>query len=274
MVLYPLTEVPAASIAGQDFQPAWKVVAEKQAQVAGSYWLITQPDHATLAGALAANFVSPRFPSLDEAIVRAIELHDAGWALFPFERDDPTLPPTTALGKPLSFLEVAPEEFVCAWEASIHCAEEVAPAGGIMVSRHFSRLAQGRLAAGADNEEDTRRLLAFLEREERREERLRPHAALSQQQLELLTDVLQFCDLLSLFLCCGARLSVEFPHPLCEETVHLRYRDETYFLDPSPFQGSRGAQSDSRVLRLGVRAWRHPRPPSGTHAARLEFLIC
>ena len=33
----------------------------------------------------------------------------------------------------------------------------------------------------------------------------------TEKELETLTDVLQFCDLVSLYICCGAQNAVEFP---------------------------------------------------------------
>ena len=50
-----------------------------------------------------------------------------------------------------------------------------------------------------------------------------------------LLPALQFCDLLSLYLCCGSRQPVEFPQEFAGGRVRARYDDETCVLDPSPF---------------------------------------
>jgi hypothetical protein len=44
----------------------------------------------------------------------------------------------------------------------------------------------------------------------------------SRQELEFLTDVLQFCDVLSLYLCCGAAQDVEFRQSFGEKPIRLR----------------------------------------------------
>jgi hypothetical protein len=260
MVLYPIGDPPSTPAMREDgFVPAWDAVEETQRRVAAGYWLITQPDHAALAGELAAHFVSPGFPSLEEHAVRAIAVHDAGWALFGPEQENPAPPPTDASGKPLSFLEILPEDFIRAWSASIDRAEGGSPVGGIMVSRHFCRLGRGRLAAGGDNAADTQRLVTFLKQEAQREQRLGGCVPYTQPELERLTDVLQFCDLLSLYLCCGTRRGVEFPQKLSGNRVRLRQHDGAFLLEPSPFQRGDRAAPSGGDLSLQVTAWRYPR---------------
>ncbi len=54
--------------------------------------------------------------------------------------------------------------------------------------------------------------------------------------MEYWTDVLQFCDLLSLYLCCGSEESVEFPQRIGPkgETIKLQVKDGVIVLTPSP----------------------------------------
>ena len=66
--------------AGKEILPAWEAVAVTQSCGGSDCWLVAQPDHAALAGDLAANFASPDFPQVDPDAVRAIALHDSGWA--------------------------------------------------------------------------------------------------------------------------------------------------------------------------------------------------
>ena len=145
--------------------PAWEAVERKQKQEANAWWLVAQSDHAALSGDLAANLSSPFFPKLDIDVVHAISLHDAGWAHFDGgdEHANGTrpgeifwAPKISDQGKPLSFLEMRPAEFLRAWSNSIACAEKACAIGGVLVSVHFSRLAESRLQAGGDTPDNTR----------------------------------------------------------------------------------------------------------------------
>jgi hypothetical protein len=144
--------------------PAWEAVERKQKQEANAWWLVAQSDHAALSGDLAANLSSPFFPKLDIDVVHAISLHDAGWAQFdggdehvngPRPGKIFCAPKISDHGKPLSFLEMRPAESLRAWSHSIACAEKACAIGGILVSVHFSRLAESRLQAGGDTRGDT-----------------------------------------------------------------------------------------------------------------------
>ena len=259
----------------RDAQPvvisAWEAVERKQRQSSEDWWLIAQPDHAALAGDLAALLDTSMIPKLDEPIVRAISLHDSGWARFDGgERGtgrhleislcDPLL---DANGKPLSFLEMTPEEFVIAWQESIQRASEVSLVGGFMVSEHFCRLARTRLESDRDGPSDRQRLNDFLAHEAKRQSELQSNELRLEEQLALLTDVLQFCDLLSLYLCCGADEPVEFPQKFGGNSAIVRRQDGMYQLTPKLFAD--GAS-------LGVTARRFP-IDAGVQVGTLAFLI-
>jgi cell division septum initiation protein DivIVA len=254
MILRPLS-LPVAS-SESEIVPAWKAVAATQQQNSSAWWLIAQPDHAALAGSLAAHFKQHDFPLLDREAVQAIALHDAGWAALDgggeagggtgevaqFRRDHS--------GRPLSFLEAPVTIFVGAWAASIRCAEAKAGAiAGLMVSGHFCRLAQNRLSASQDTAEDAARLAEFVRNAAGEDERRFARQARSRHELDRLVDLLQFCDLLSLYLCCGSRASVQFPQLIGERPVVLRRDGELCRLEPSPF---------GEELSLGVPARRAP----------------
>ena len=85
------------------------------------------------------------------------------------------------------------------------------PAGGYVVSRHFWRLAEHRVNTAEDSHADRNRLQEFLGSESERQRKLSAKQARSIEELEALADVLQFCDLMSLYLCSGAQEKVEFP---------------------------------------------------------------
>jgi hypothetical protein len=257
MVLYPLTDSEILNGTSSATIPAWQAVEEKQRQPAKDWWLIAQPDHAALAGDLAANLNSPLFPQLDQDLIRAIALHDAGWAqLDGGERGtghdlqvvlrDPKL---DAQGRPLSFLEMTPEEFLTAWKDSILQAERVTPIGGVIVSQHFRRLAENRLQSRSDNRQDTNRLKQFHKDEAERQKYLLEQDLHPPEQISVLTDVLQFCDLLSLYLCCGAQDAIEFPQDFGGHTIRLKKEGEMCHLEPSIFGGG---------VSLGVTARHYP----------------
>jgi hypothetical protein len=265
VVLHPL--VPGAPHPANDYQAVWAVIERAQRQLAEKYWLVTQPDHAALAGALAANLVAPGFPRVDPLIARAIEVHDAGWAIFEPEACLTAAPGVDGRGKPLSFLEIDPPQFLRAWTASIDRAESVCPAGGYIVSRHFCALGEGRLASAIDGPENSSRLHAFVADEAQRRRRLQPQAARSPAELEALLLVLQFCDLLSLYLCCGARDAVEFPQQFVSGKVRIRRENQAFVLQPSPFRGCGSAPEVS----LGVEARRFPSATAAT--TTLAFIL-
>src|SRR5436305_7867840 len=204
MVIRPAEPLPAAS---DEFVAAWPVIQGLQKQKYESCWLITQPSHAALAGALAAALVGAQLPRPDAKLIQAISLHDAGWGMpdaqiIQMSRADRRY-------KPASFLETSMPEFLSAWSKSISAVQAVSPAGGYIVSRHFYRLAQNMLASC--NQQDREKLESFLGNEERRQKKLTLLQPLGHQDLELFTDLLQFCDLLSLYICSGAQENVIFP---------------------------------------------------------------
>lgn len=216
MVLRPL-EPPAPR---PGVVSAWESIEAIQRQPSHDCWLIAQPDHAALAGDIAAHLLPDLFPGLDAGVLLAIALHDEGWAPFDARAAEDPRPPR-------AFIDEAPATFVEAWTDSIDRCQRVSPIGGIMVSKHFCRLARFRVAEKKDDADDTRLLLGFLTAESHRQRELLPGA--SARDAEYLTDVLQFCDVLSLYLCCGAAEDVAFPQSFAGSTVRLqrvRTRDQ------------------------------------------------
>lgn len=206
MILRPLEPPPAARA---DFLPAWNVVEGLQRQAYAGCWMITQPSHAALAGEFAAKIAGVQLPKLDADLVRAIALHDAGWGV----PDAQAIMQSRSVrqGCPKSFIACNVSEFLTAWEKSIDIAESAGPAGGYIVSRHFCRLAEHRAAHSEDNEADRNQIRRFIESETKRQKLLAARQTHGSEELESLTDILQFCDLLSLYVCSGARENAEFP---------------------------------------------------------------
>lgn len=246
-------------------------MASAQQQGSEAWWLIAQPDHAALAGELAAQFAASEFPRLEDDEARAITLHDAGWAEYdgggvagggkgaaPQPLRDPS-------GRPLSFLHATVPIFVEAWIASIHAAEEKAGAiGGLMVSGHFRRLAEHRLTSVADSPEHAARLRKFVESQSRHDAARLHRQSRSHQEVAQLIDLLQFCDLLSLYLCCGSRASVQFPQAIGPRPIVLRRDGELCLLEPSPFR---------QKIRLGVPARHDPVLHSEPNTCVLPVLV-
>jgi len=220
MVLFPIadehpTKAPIS---------AWQAVQECQQLKASSHWVVTQPSHAALAGDLAAALRQELFGPVDTQISRSIALHDSGWSMEDAEQIQRLR--SDAKAKPSSFLDASPRQFLRAWTASIDTVEKFAPAGGYIVSRHFERL------SNRNDPEHQAELEGFRKREKQRQLRLRRAAKLEEGALEKLVDALQFCDLMSLYLCSGSARSVKFSHP----EVTLTRTGGEYKLEPFPFR--------------------------------------
>ena len=228
------------------FISAWEAVARTQRTISSTYDLVRQPDHARLSGQIAAHLAIADAPLIDDNIVHGISLHDEGWSDFDTGRKRLQATPAqyfdtnialTAEGKPLSFLEIKAEDFLRAWSGSIAAAEAVAPIAGLIVSGHFRRIGRFGMSMGTYSGDDAQRVREFVACEEERERRLMRLQSRSEREVEYWTDVLQFSDLLSLYLCCGSQENVEFPQHIGPkgETILLQVKDGIYVLSPSLF---------------------------------------
>jgi hypothetical protein len=204
--------------------PVWELIEQTQ-RAPSEVELVPQASHAVLAGVLAQNFSPDAVPPLDDAAIQGIALHDIGWTLLDYE---------ILLGKrpPLSFLDETPNHFVRAWTASIDAATDSAPVAGLLVSRHFSRLAEFRQAEQRDTPDAAKTMAAFLAAESKRQEDLSAKTARSVDEIEALVDVLQFCDVVSLFLCCGAARAAFLPE-LHGRRYAVARQDGAYVFTPT-----------------------------------------
>jgi hypothetical protein len=241
MILRPLEPALATSA---EFLPAWSVIERSQREISAGCWMITQPSHAALAGELAAKLTGVGIPAMDAQIIRAIALHDAGWGI----PDAQAIMQSRSVRQdcPKSFIACGVGEFVNAWERSIDVAESTGPAGGYIVSRHFVRIAEH--GASRVSEADRHTVTRFLEREAVRQQQLAAKQDYSTNELEALTDVLQFCDLLSLYVCAGSLERVEFPEYFGQK-VRLTVEQQGYRLEPSLIEPG---------ATFAVAALRHP----------------
>jgi hypothetical protein len=224
MILRPLEPAPGTSA---EFLPAWNIVERLQRQSYDGCWMITQPSHAALAGDFASKMTGPKTPKMDAPIIRAIALHDAGWGI----PDAQAIIQSRSVrqGCPKSFIQCSTVEFLAAWEKSIEVAGATGPAGGYMVSRHFARIAEQN--AGHVPQQDQQRVSGFLKNEAGRQKHLSAKQDRSIEELELLTDALQLCDLLSLYVCSGAQENAEFPEYFGTK-VRLTVENDGYRLNP------------------------------------------
>jgi len=192
--------------------PVWDAIAATQQNRTASDWFIPQSDHAHISGALAAAFDRELFPDLTPEILEAIRLHDEGWVPCDGVAESPRLPAVVDGGRALSFFQLPPSVFLRAWQRSIDSAIAIGPAAGHIVSSHFRLLAGHRLHSSADTPEDTRALESFAAFELLREASLAPASGFTSEQLARFLAVLQFCDVLSLYLCGNPGIPVVFTH--------------------------------------------------------------
>lgn len=227
MILRPLDPAPAG--VGQ-FLNAWSIVERLERDRYESCWMITQPSHAALAGDIAARLTGEQIPRLDADLVRAIALHDAGWG----QPDAQAIMRSRSRSgeAPKSFLQIEVPEYLAAWNQSVEIAQKVSVAGGYIVSRHFWRLAEHRLAHGSDKPADRKKLETFVISESTRQKKLLAKQDRSENELERLTDLLQFCDLLSLYICSGAQDHVQFPEYF-GVNAKLTVQTSDYKIDPA-----------------------------------------
>lgn len=207
---------------------AWQAVEETQHAKAPDYWLIPQPAHAALSGDIAAKLRPELFGVIDPTIARCIALHDAGWSSADAAAIQALRSSKRSTSRPLSFLDADPAEAVKAWTGSIEIAEKFALVGGYLVSCHFTRLAE---TYGKDRPEAR----PFVQRERKRRERILSAVNESKDRLDRWVDVLQFCDLLSLYLCCGARRKAVIS--IGGVVAEIFSTGGEYKLSPSPFSG-------------------------------------
>ena len=220
---------------------AWQAVEMIQRSRSTVYHLVTQPDHAQISGAIAAKFDPALEPDLTPEIVKAIALHDHGWAQFEGYAPDCRQPLTDRNGRPLSFLDASPEVFLQAWSGSIHAAADNGPAGEYIVSRHFRSLAERRLRSVTDPPESTQRLRYFILQQAEREVEILPRVGLSDAQLGRLLKLLQFCDILSLVICSGAPGSLDFTDDFCIGPLRLSPTQAGYRLERVTADGECGS---------------------------------
>src|SRR6185312_8345210 len=121
----------------------------------GTVVMITQNDHAKLAGYFAAHWGNGRFERARPygSVVRAAHYHDSGW--FRYETS-----PQLNDGKTPSFRQVATDATqLAAHETAIDMLIDVDPYTGLLVSKHRTGLWQSRYGAIAEPQQPPPRKL-------------------------------------------------------------------------------------------------------------------
>src|SRR5262249_25791111 len=230
MILHPKTVDSEPAQLSSQAVPIWNAIQATQMEKPAC--CVTQLDHARLSGQIAQHIDPEIFPALETNVIQAISLHDEGWS----ELD--SKPPVR------SFLQVQPKDFLLAWRGSIHAAGKVSDLGAVMVSGHFSRLAKSRLELAANTPAEVQLLGEFLgEQEQSRRKRA---LTLSEAQVEEFIDLLQFCDVFSLYLCTGSPERVQLPQRLGGTIFHLYREGEWCVSSPPLFANS---------IQLQLQAW-------------------
>lgn len=147
---------------------------------------VTQTAHSALTGRIAAAWRPIEGLPWDDLCTAAL-VHDLGWA--PWEQA-PTTDPKTGL--PHAFYEMPDDEYEAIWARGTDEALTFGRAVGLLVSRHFTRLAGRRDG-----------LRALVDRERARQAELTAALGLGAEALDACSDLLARWDALSLDLCGG-----------------------------------------------------------------------
>jgi hypothetical protein len=242
---------------------AWGRVEAAQRSARLPCLLVPQPAHAVLAGEIADGLLPASFGALPPEIVRAIQMHDTGWAASDAQQIQRLRSGGPQAGKavPISFVAIPPGEAVEAWTTSIDTIEGWSKIGAIIVSRHFSLL----------SEHDQAHHQRFLQTERLRQRKLESSSMAKSEDLERWTAALGFCDLVSLYLASGLSSQVEFPlaHPSSPQAqtasrVSMQMEGRELRFTPETLRAG---------CTLSIQALKHPVPAQGARAETLTWEV-
>ena len=240
---------------------AWGRIEAAQRSARLPCLLVPQPAHAVLAGEIAAGLVAASFGELPPEIVRAIQMHDTGWAASDAQQIQRLRSGQASKAIPVSFVAIPPGEAAEAWTTSIDTIEGWSEIGAIIVSRHFTLLA----------EHDEAHHQRFLQTERLRQRKLENSSMASSEDLERWTAALGFCDLVSLYLVSGLSSPVEFPlaHPSSPQAqtaprVKMEMEGRALRFTPETLQAG---------CTLSIQALKHPVSVQGARAETLTWEV-
>lgn len=172
-------------------------------QTDGSVILINQTDHAKLSGFLAAHWGNADFARLtpQDSMFRAAYLHDCGWVDYEaapmFDAEAKSTPNFTQVG-------LQPHR-LASLRAGINWLTGIDSYAGLLVSRHRTGLWRGRYGTVQHPPSPVRAqaplVEAFIAELEAEQEQVL--ASLDRNEFELNYCLLQFFDLMSLYVCTG-----------------------------------------------------------------------
>src|SRR5262245_2470560 len=211
----------------------------------GSVVMITQNDHAKLAGMFAAHWGNQKFerPHPYTSMMRAAQYHDGGWLRY---ETNPYL--DTATGKSPSYQQVPTDAAqLAAYQWAIDMLTDIDSYTGLLVSKHRTGLWQSRYGAIMQPPPGLPRKLSdeiedFITRNEARQHVIT--AGLDRHEVAVNYNLLQVWDLLSLYICSNEHLKdhVIEPTPIAYATgssgVALKLTPTspaTIAVDPFPF---------------------------------------
>lgn len=219
------------------------------------HWvLITQPEHARLAGCVAAAWAGAGWCALEprDEVLDAVFHHDDGW--IDWERS----PDVDDEGNPRQFTDMPLDVVLPIWRRSIAICREIGPLAGAMAAGHFAGLLR-RFPGWRDRSaaEEAANADAFLAEQDRRCQAWR-EAWLSADRRRRVEGAdaalahLQMFDAISLWLCSDDRPeSFETEPPQGEPPCCFDWAgDRTWTVSPWPFE--------AREVRLTVTANRLP----------------
>ncbi|HEX8322316.1 MAG TPA: DUF3891 family protein [Tepidisphaeraceae bacterium] len=228
-------------------------------RVGDQFWLITQQDHARVAGVLARAVGNRQFahPANPDVVYAAVDAHDDGW---PLHDDAPTL---NDAGLPADVFELPRSTEHPVWLESALRATRIDPYAGLLVSLHglsLSAMAASMVQSDRPDDEHRRRQFDL----NKIQHRLIEHAEGLRAALGLATDrplrlgladswstpaeeqlkfdfrLLQAVDALSLHVCCDRLPAgiVPQPHPrpgAAQVTLLVSHADDALHVRPWPF---------------------------------------
>jgi len=175
-----------------------------------SWTLISQIDHAHLAGRLAEFWGAGGMAAIEprRELLWAIDHHDDGWQAWD---QRPGIDPGS--GRPRSFTEMEMNDSVRIWTGSIEAAKMAGPLESFLVASHFlalarraaSRSSDTRSHAGAEFIASCETLLPRFLEAWQDEDRVAHTREIAEQALAQL----RFFDLLSLWFCCAPAAQAE-----------------------------------------------------------------
>ena len=219
------------------------------------YWLVTHPDHARLAGAVAAHWGNDLFPSPEPRtnVLLGINAHDDGWA----QRD--ASPSITKQGKPSAFSvelvgkysafeEIDLQDYLNVRDRAVAEIAARDAYAALLVSKHTYNLLTARADRSTISPDQLPLLDAFLDRQRTLQTDLlttiRSNPAFTEQDTsdETIEDhfrLLQACDNMSLLACVDFAGPATLLHPLPTSNGHQEIAvtplgDRTFRLTPYP----------------------------------------